>query len=102
MEKEILDTLRRIPDDVILAMAARPIAPSNAFECVCAWAARELHSKLNGTDADNNVSDMFFIGYLTEQIGGEYWIDINDAFGAPDTLVDLENAFTDRVSEIVS
>lgn len=101
MEKEILDTLRRIPDDVILAMASRDIQPSNTFECVCGWAARELHSKLNGTDADNNTGEVRITAYLAEQLGGN-WHSINGAYIDDDILVDLENAFTDRVSEIVT
>lgn len=100
MEKEMLDTLRLIPDDVVLAMATRDIEPSNTFRCVCAWAARELYSKLEGTDADNNVGEIFLIGYLGDQLGGN-WLNINGAFADPDMVAALENAFTDRVSEIV-
>lgn len=101
MEKEMLENLRRIPDDVILAMASRDIEPSNAFKCVCGWAARELHSKLNGTDADNNTGEIFVTEYLAEQLGGN-WLDINGAFTTTDSLDALEKAFTDRVSEVVS
>lgn len=97
-------TLRRVPDDIILAVATRPIDIANHAGCVCAWIAREQIATVLQQDAD---SDAVRFGRRTAQStpldawGGEYgeWIAINGAYGTLENADALEDAFVARVME---
>jgi hypothetical protein len=50
--EKYLTTLRRVPDDVILAIGAREIVPDKGDVCVCGWAVREQLARIAQTDAE--------------------------------------------------
>lgn len=99
-----LDTLRLVPDDIILSMATRPISLDDAYECVCGWAAREIVARDRNLDAaDQGTRKCYVIGVLEDRLGGENheWSRINGAGYGP-TEKALERAFVERVLEAVN
>lgn len=99
---QYLETLRRIPDDIVLSMAARPIEPWRFDQCICGWAAREAKARTLNVDATETEA------YLADRdctaaFGGEprEWADIFGGIvttaGRLDEMV--EEAFTLRVME---
>lgn len=103
MEKEMLETLRLVPDDVILAVATRDIQLDSAFQCVCGSIIRELWSIEQDVDFDDvEYSDVIVEG-LHMRLGGEPkdWYDINGAFADPVYAEALELAFVTRLDECV-
>lgn len=103
MEKEMLETLRLVPDDVILAVATRNIQLDSAFRCVCGSIIRELWSIEQDVDFENvNFSNTIIEG-LHMRLGGEPkdWYDINGAYGDPVDAEALELAFVSRLDECV-
>ena len=103
-----LDTLMRIPDDVILAMGTREFDMWEPSECVCGWALREGLARAPGY-ASVNADDVNqyrladgtrFVGGTVDRcvgvFGGRYaeWNTIfGDAVDRPDAV---ELAFVKR------
>lgn len=100
---QFLTTLRRIPDDVILSMATRPIDLRNAYECVCGWAAREAVARERGVSADE-FRDTWVVPDLIRLMGGDQreWSRVNGAVENYESGDALEDAFVERVLECVS
>ncbi|MFI5230735.1 MAG: hypothetical protein ACHQWU_16810 [Gemmatimonadales bacterium] len=51
-----LATLRRVPDDIMLAVGSRDFALSTTERCVCGWVVREAIAKLTATPDAAEVS----------------------------------------------
>lgn len=51
-----LRTLRRIPDDVVLAVATRDLDLNNPQQCLCGWAIREQLAAMNGVAAEEKIA----------------------------------------------
>jgi hypothetical protein len=102
-----LATLRRIPDDVILSMATRPINLNSAAECVCGWAAREIVARQQNIDAED-AAPFDPTGVLADTLGDDAadwwgeWSRINGAGPGEESGDELEEAFVERVLECVS
>jgi hypothetical protein len=100
-----LATLRRIPDDVILSMATRPIDLPHYNSCVCAWAARETYARKHNADAGDDLLQHTGLRLLEAQYGGDAeteWQRVNQAFRSDAESALLEEAFVDRVLECVA
>jgi hypothetical protein len=95
-----LRTLRRIPDDIILSMATRPISVEEAFECVCAWAAQEIVADERNITPKKHMG-ISITGTLYDRCGGTpaEWNAINHAHLYPGEPELLERAFVERVLE---
>lgn len=106
----LLETLRRIPDEIILAIAGQDFDGADGARCVCGWAFREsLARELNVDPAGEETfgaSLMFNSADLcAERFGGESgeWSDIyGSAFTeGSGSYRELEFAFVGRLDEIV-
>lgn len=114
-----LDTLRRIPDDIVLAVAGREINPHDAETCICGWAVREYVSEMANVDArsvdncncDRNVRAVYrnMDSFDTPSrchtaFGGSYerWADVFTNIVAPSESRAIEEAFLWRVMEAAS
>jgi hypothetical protein len=96
-----LTTLRRVPDDVILATATRPVDLADPFGCLVAWVSYEGHARDMKCDAGERPAQAIYsIGWLVEHYDDfDGWMAINHAFHAARTAAALEDAFTLRVME---
>ena len=110
-----LKTLRRIPKDVVLAVASRHIQPDKNNFCLCGWAVREMMARFNGAPAERKrapegldangewrdaalESARLFGGNLGEWYEVYYGItDSPESSGS--RYADVETAFTLRVME---
>lgn len=102
-----LATLRRIPDDIILAIAAQDFEENRARQCVCGWAFRESLARELNRDADTPLSTTE--AWLAidsevrchERFGGRarQWSRL--FIGASEDTPNVEAAFVDRLDEIV-
>jgi hypothetical protein len=96
----MLKTLRLIPDEIILAVATRPIDSFDPQCCVLGWSAREIDEFNLGTNADyerNRRTSSFFKEYIGDNAP---WMDVFSAVeGREEQLLEL--AFVDRVLECV-
>ncbi len=100
-----LRTLRRIPADIVRAMATRPINPTSPVECLCGWALREQRGREVGCDAgDLPIGTQSMMGTpesCSQVFGGSIaewervFIDIVHEHHAPK----VELAFVRRVAE---
>jgi hypothetical protein len=95
-----LNTLRRLPDDVILSTATRDIDVNVTFRCVCGWTAREIQAREQNCDAGEAFNGSL-VKTLMRTAGGRFaeWQRVNHAFCDQQTAVALEEAFTRRVME---
>ena len=101
--EQTLQTLRLLPDDIVLAVAGREIEPSEPSSCLCGWAMREGFARV----LDQPASELRPLAdpsqWLAVTYGGSYgnWDDIflgiTDQASAPL----IEEAFTFRVLECV-
>lgn len=95
-------TLRRVPDDIILAVATRPIELRESQECVCGWMARETHARRMNVDAAERATRLSVTSALADTYGGsefDEWCPINWAYGSQIKAENLERAFVERVME---
>lgn len=106
-----LATLRRVPDDIVLAVASREIEPVEPSSCLCAWVLREYIGRMVNRAADDVDShgaeaiSLMEIGGTTDRCAV--------AFGGTETEWDnifhhivtnpsnVERAFMQRVLECV-
>jgi hypothetical protein len=111
MQSHHLDTLRRVPDDVILAVASRELGMHDSNACLCGWIVREAVARL----ADCAPEDVYVYDDRTVRLTGEdtvlrscvklfggdrrAWRDIFVGTTMSDRLPDIEVAFTQRVAE---
>lgn len=103
--RSYLATLRRIPADVILSMATRPIDLPHYDACVCAWAARETYARKHNVDAGDDLLPHDSIWLLEAEYGGDAnteWQHVNHAFATSEESRLLEEAFVERVLECVA
>lgn len=121
-----LKTLRRVPDDVILAVAGRPLNLGDGESCLCGWFVREALARIRSVDATEirGVEDgTTSYERCTDLYGGSQteWYDIyagvadeaeesrynwttgtTETFPNPDyRLPDIERAFVERMLECV-
>jgi hypothetical protein len=104
-----LDTLRRLPDDVVLDMAGREFDMDSYTTCVCGWAVRiELAKQTRGATPDNQdvrgwvpetCEDLF--GGTTQEWNSIFHGVLAWGSGDYDILPLIELAFTIRVDEAV-
>ena len=103
-----LQTLRRVPDDIILSVATRDVELDSFSDCVCGWVYREMRARAANTDAEvESVGSGLFstptriTEGLAAKFGGveEEWADI--FWGVEWHASEIELAFTDRVLEAV-
>lgn len=96
-----LETLRRIPDGIILDMASREIVMQGQNSCICGWAIRESlglaagrtePAAWHGRELEEEMADRFG-GTEEEWAEVAYW-----GNGMPA----LEEAFARRVQEAVA
>jgi hypothetical protein len=101
--EQYLSTLQRIPDDIILAIAAQDFEEGSPARCVCGWAVRESIARAAGIDADTvELSSCLLTLDCVERFGGERdeWLHIY--YGVMDFRAPaVETAFVDRLNEIV-
>lgn len=93
-------TLRRVPDDIILAVGSREIEAESSQQCLCGWVLRETIAKCAGIDAVDVEYQNGVCGLLARRIGGS-WLEWFQIFqGITDARVyDIELAFVARVRE---
>lgn len=96
---QYLETLRRVPDDVILSVATREFDMPNPRTCLCAWLVREQLAQQHDTAADDEVGwaideKVLFGGTSSEW--AEIYVGVLDR-----RLPAIELAFVDRVAEAV-
>ena len=98
--RQLLTTLRRIPDDVILSMATREYDMNSCIACVCGWA---LHEDSLRTVGAVTASAQPIIPQCVDRFGGaeQEWINIFGGAARPYYLPNIETAFTLRVAEAV-
>lgn len=103
MVEKMLETLRLVPDDVILAVATREIKLDSAFHCVCAYIAKELWSIEQNVDVEEVKFPATILEGLDKELGGgeDAWYTINTAYITPEESEALELAFVDRLNECV-
>lgn len=103
MVEKMLETLRLVPDDVILAVATREIHLGSAFHCVCAYIAKELWSIEQNVDVAVVKFPSTIEDGLDYALGGgqSAWYTINTAYITPEESEALELAFVDRLDECV-
>ena len=99
-----LRTLQRIPDDIILAIAAQDFDERDNERCVCGWAFREKFAR--ETRVDPNGDAACYAMYDAEMQcadrfgGGEHeWSLLY--MGACNDMPNVETAFVSRLDEIV-
>lgn len=106
-----LKTLRRIPDDVVLAVATRDLDLENPQRCLCGWVIREQLAAMNGVAAEKKKAgipssewgDFDVVEHAVELFGGTYkaWDDIFIGVVRDWHAPLIEEAFTLRVMEAV-
>lgn len=98
-----LNTLRRIPDDIVLSMASRDVNPNNGNTCICGWAIRESVARALNCDAEaTSVLDILAIDRnLANAFGGtkDEWASLYFDAGMYGYPAAVEEAFTRRVME---
>ena len=57
MLEQYLDTLERIPDDVLLSALTRDMELGHPSTCLCGWVLREQMAKVAGVDAADVNAD---------------------------------------------
>lgn len=67
--RKYLQTLRRLPDEVVLDMATREFTMSRADFCLCGWAMRAALSQANGKTPEE-FDDFGFPSDMAERFGG--------------------------------
>lgn len=108
-----LATLRRVPPNVVRAVATRNIVPSDGATCLCGWFVREMVAQMTHVDADAvdpydcriGLSDPVWNPRTGSQqfFGGtrEEWIRIYVDIISDDDGRFVEEAFARRVAECV-
>ncbi len=97
-----LDTLRRIPDDIILAIGAQDFDECSFERCVCGWALRERLARELNVEPESVKAEIFTVpGRCSELFSGDYteWHALFQ--GAMMDTLNVETAFVDRLNEIV-
>lgn len=105
---DYLKTLRRVPDDVILATASREFDMGDATTCICGWVLRESLARMTNKRADDVdqydylPSEYGTVPRCVSRFGGgeEEWTNIFDGVGDA-RFPAIELAFVDRVLEAV-
>ena len=99
-----LKTLRRIPDDIVLAIASREIDVNNRDTCICGWALRENIARSLDKAADDVENPSWSTSVACADAFGGYVDEWSDVFlGVMDTptVSLIEAAFVERVLEAV-
>ena len=106
-----LETLRRIPDDVFLAIWASDFDEQAANSCICGWALRHNLLKVTGrdpvTDGDG-MDDPLYTDLpsvtLAARFGGESgeWREVFTGAASEYFGPEVELAVVDRLNEILS
>lgn len=100
--RDYLATLRRIPDDIFLAIFSHDFDEGDGDRCVCGWAMREGIARVLGVDADA-TDETNYESYETCQrfFGGDEreWLDLY--YDAASRSSEVEMAVVDRLNEIV-
>ena len=104
-EQSVLETLRRVPDRIILATMGRELEFSSNSSCLCGWVLREKLAEIRNCPA-SKVSWMSYGGTpeeLANHLGGEdkQWAEIFYGVCNPRELRTIERAFVRRVDEAV-
>ena len=95
-----LDTLRRIPADIILAIAAQDFDEQRGSSCVCGWALRESIAR-SANVAPEEIQTGYAPYGCADRFGGdmEEWERLY--YGACQSTRNVERAFVKRLDEIV-
>lgn len=95
-----LETLRRIPDDIVLAIFAHDFDEGHGEQCVCGWALRESMTRELNMPAEDVLVGLP-ITRCHGRFGGSLreWDDLY--WGASNNTAQVENAVVDRLDEIV-
>lgn len=102
--RQYLTTLRRVPDDIVLATAARDLEPDISDRCLCGWFVREQIARMTGQSADEqDVSFDNTVPTCVESFGGSAseWEAIFYGVARDDAPL-IERAFVERVLEAVN
>jgi hypothetical protein len=103
--RQYLNTLRRVPDDIVLAVATRNVEPLFSDRCLCGWFVREQVEQMTGSSADEmDLPYSATIPRCIESFGGteaEWYRLFRDIYPEP-TGASVERAFVERVLEAVS
>lgn len=109
-EDSVLETLRRVPDRIILATMGRDLDLNSSNRCLCGWFVREKLAEISNVGASTtNVWDATGTGPITQAVrhfGGtrEEWSEIFHGveYRNETTLLPIiEAAFVRRVEEAV-
>lgn len=105
--QQYLKTLRRVPDDVILALGTREFEMDDGPTCLCGWIVKETLEKLKGIGLKlKEVEfDSWDTGNSCQRLyGGSYgeWQDIFGGVTEEDNFPNIERAFVNRVIEAVN
>lgn len=122
--RQYLKTLRRVPDDIMLATATRKIITTEGDSCLCGWVVREALARVLDVDAARvpalSVDETApFSGEPAAYFGDtrrtsaelarrlfggtpDEWRDIYYGIDANDTVANVEEAFARRVLEAVA
>lgn len=100
---EHLETLRRVPDDVILAAGSRDFEMGDGTTCVCGWVVREALARLpeHKHETADQLNEMGYPFRCVTLFGGteEEWQKIYDGVTYGPTLEHVELAFALRMDE---
>jgi hypothetical protein len=104
MLEQYLDTLERIPDDIVLSALTRDLDLFNGQTCLCGWVLREKLSQVTGKDAETIEVDTFERSVPEEcakEFGGTYeeWDSIYQGVTFSNRAPVIERALMLRVLE---
>lgn len=101
-----LQLLRRVPDDIILALGCREFDMGDGDCCICGWAVREALARVRSVAAEQIMGDDGWDcrAYSTcaALFGGseEDWRRLYYDVDNPWKLPDIEAAFAQRLNEV--
>ncbi len=99
-----LETLRRVPDNIVLSVASREIDPLNPRTCLCGWFVAESIGLMLNVASDDVYSRNglpWIVAECSERFGGGWgeWNDIFSGIANAVTYPPIELAFVERVQE---
>lgn len=107
-----LETLRRVPDEIILSVATRNLVLGDGEQCLCGWFVREQVARMTNDRADctsaynygAEIGEPFSpVGRSTKMFGGTVseWASIWNGVTQNEFAPHIERAFVERVRECV-
>lgn len=109
-EDSVLETLRRVPDRIILAVAARDLEFFDNSRCLCGWVVREAIAEIRNMRASRTKlpqleGDRYFTvnadDECAKRFGGTWyeWHEIYIGVTRYDDLPIIESAYVRRLDE---